>query len=329
MDQPPNNWDKDRIRQGASFLQSKSWGDFQSSLGVKPHYLSGDGWSCLLLEKQNRAGRYLFSQYGPTVDSLPALRDALNQITSYAHQLGAAWVSLEPMSSHVPPDELKKIVRKSGALTAARNREPDLTRIVDLRPEADKLLAGISQSTRSFIRKNQREKLINFKSSQDPSDIKIFTGMIMGIAQRKNIYFYSEQYFAKQAQQLVPPGMLHVELAYQDDKPVAAALFHDYGHKTTYTYAASVPEARQTNASALLLWQAMLNAKGRGAKQIDLYGIAPPNAPPNHPWAGFTSFKAKFGGEVVEYPGTWDIKLSNRYLLYRSAHKARKVIKRH
>jgi lipid II:glycine glycyltransferase (peptidoglycan interpeptide bridge formation enzyme) len=72
----------------------------------------------------------------------------------------------------------------------------------------------------------------------------------------------------------------------------------------------------------------MVNAKGRGSQLIDLYGIAPDDAGPRHPWAGFSAFKKKFGGQVVEYAGTWDLPLTNKYRIYRTAATAKKVLKR-
>lgn len=127
----------------------------------------------------------------------------------------------------------------------------------------------------------------------------------------------------------MPAGMMRLEIALADNRPVACALFHDYYHTCTYTFAGSLPEARNTNAAALLLWQAMLNAKARGLKWMDLYGTAPEGAASSHPWAGFTAFKAKFGGHIEQYAGSWDLPLNQRYHAYRAAHRLRKIIKRH
>lgn len=329
MDQVPKDWDKQQIKLGASFLQSGLWGEFQSVVDVTPHFISGAGWSCLLLQKRNRIGTYLFSQYGPTVDSAKALEESLKFMANYGRQLGAAWLSLEPMSRQLPADEIRQLLLKYGARPAVRHREPDLTRIVDLTPSADDLLASISQSTRSLIRKNQREKLVTFKSSTNPKDISIFTQMLRSVSERKNVWFYNDSYFKKQAELLMPAGVMRLEIALLGGQPVACALFHDFDQTSTYTFAGSLPGARKTNASALLLWQALLNAKDRGMKQVDLYGIAPDGAPASHPWAGFTAFKAKFGGHIEQYAGAWDIPLNSRYRAYQAAHRVRKIIKRH
>lgn len=329
MQTPPPDWDPQQQNIEASFLQSSWWGEFQAAIGAKAHFLRGTGWSCLLLEKRNRFGKYLFSQYGPTVTSPDTLKSALAEMKEYSRKLGAAWLSLEPMSSKTSHDDIKKTMTDFKAKPPARHREPDLTRIIDLSPPSDELLASISQSTRSFIRKNQREQLVSFCSSTNPKDMDIFIKMLGKLSQRKNVYFFSDSYFKTQAQLLMSLGVMSLEFAMLKDKPVASAVFFDYGDMCTYLYAAAVPEASKYNVSALLLWQAILNAKGRGLKQMDLYGVAPENAPATHPWAGFTAFKAKFGGGIVRHPGTWDMSLSPRYQLYKSAHRARKILKRH
>jgi lipid II:glycine glycyltransferase (peptidoglycan interpeptide bridge formation enzyme) len=46
----------------------------------------------------------------------------------------------------------------------------------------------------------------------------------------------------------------------------------------------------------------MCIGKAKGCTEYDLLGIAPENANPDHPWTGISSFKEKFGGEVVTYP---------------------------
>jgi lipid II:glycine glycyltransferase (peptidoglycan interpeptide bridge formation enzyme) len=326
---PPPGWDNRQIKRQAYFLQSGAWGDFQASLGIRPHYLMQENWSCLLLERSTPLGRYLLAPYGPTLDSAEALSDALNSLKAYGQELKADWLSLEPIIAGADSNTLRTGLTKIGAKSASHNRQPDLTRVIDLKPPADAILAQVSQSTRSFIRKNQRQKFISFKTSADPADIEVFIQMLSTVTDRNSVYFFPDAYFIKQAQVLMPAGMMRLELALQNDRPITSAVIHDYGQTGAYTYAASLPEARRTSASALLLWQSMLNAKQRGLQKMDLFGTAPDEAPATHPWHGFSSFKKKFGGTVVAHAGTWDIPLTNRYSLYRSAQKARQILRRH
>jgi lipid II:glycine glycyltransferase (peptidoglycan interpeptide bridge formation enzyme) len=329
-DEEARQWDASQQKRQASFLQSSLWGKFQAAAGSPPHFLMQTGWSCLLLERRTKLGNCLFAPYGPTLASAAELKSAVTSIKNYAADKKFDWLIIEPVvpgsDSRLLTDELIKL----GAKRSSHKREPDLTRVIDLKPAPDKLLASISQSTRSYIRKNQRQKFIGFKTLSDPADIRLFTDMLKQVTERNRVRFFPDDYFITEAKTLMPAGMMYLEIALlQDGQPAASALFHDYGRLSTYTFAASLPAARSTNASALLLWQGMLNAKDRGMEKMDLYGIAPDDAPHSHPWAGFTSFKKKFGGEIIQLAGTWDIPLTGRYRLYRAAQSGRRLARRH
>jgi lipid II:glycine glycyltransferase (peptidoglycan interpeptide bridge formation enzyme) len=323
-----DQWDQRQLSLEASFLQSSKWAEFQESVGYKPHFLSGPGWTCLLLEKTNRLGKYLFAPYGPTLQSPARLEDCLADLTELAKQVGADWLRLEPIAEGGSLSDVISRLSAAGAIRAVHNPEPELTRVLDLTPELDAILANISQSTRSLIRKNQRENKLTFRTSHDPSDLSDFTSLLDIIAERKGIGFFSADYFIKQAQTLMPAKMMFLEQAFEGQKIVGEAVMHDYGETSSYTYAAALPEARKLNVSALLLWQAIANAKARGIKKLDLFGIAPDDAPPSHPWYGFSAYKRKFGGDIVERSGTWDIPITKKYRLYRAARKLHKRLRR-
>jgi lipid II:glycine glycyltransferase (peptidoglycan interpeptide bridge formation enzyme) len=324
--QAPPGWDVVQRKLGASFLQSTGWAHFQEAIGNRPHYLSGDGWSCLLLERRASFGRYLFAPYGPTISTPAATDTALAGLKAFGKKQGVDWLRLEPISAQ--DESLIDSLKKAGGRPAPHEAEPHLTRILDITPEPEVLLSSLSQTTRNIIRRNERQKTLAFRTSLNPDDIRIFSDMLGAVASRKNVSFSDAGYFKRQAEILMPAGMLHLELAYHEKRPAGAAIIHDFGTMASYTYAASPPEARELNVSALLLWQAIINAKSRGMKSMDLYGIAPESAPASHPWAGFSSFKKKFGGNVVERAGTWDIPLTTRYKLYRAGLRARRLTRR-
>ncbi|HVS78984.1 MAG TPA: peptidoglycan bridge formation glycyltransferase FemA/FemB family protein [Candidatus Saccharimonadales bacterium] len=321
-------WDEQQAARGASFLQSAPWGQFQASIGHPAHYIMEKDWSCLLLQRRTAVGSYLLAQYGPTLPAPGSLGAALAGLKAYAAQHGADWLRIEPMLPNGQGAGLEPELARLGARRASHNVEPALTRILDLKPSAEELLASISSTTRSFIRKNQRENFISFKTSVDPADVPSFATMVNSVAGRKGVGFFPADYYQKQAEILMPLKRLYLELAYAGDRPIGGIMMHDFGKLSSYTYAASLPEARQQNVSALLLWQALINAKARGMERLDLFGVAPDDAPPSHPWYGFSAFKRKFGGELVEHAGTWDVPITAKYKVYRSAEKTKRLLRR-
>jgi lipid II:glycine glycyltransferase (peptidoglycan interpeptide bridge formation enzyme) len=70
-------------------------------------------------------------------------------------------------------------------------------------------------------------------------------------------------------------------------------------------------------AHFLLHWELMKEAKTKGLRFYDWWGIASSDDPKD-PWAGLTRFKKGFGGEVVKYPGTFDYVIKPfGYLFYK------------
>ena len=63
----------------------------------------------------------------------------------------------------------------------------------------------------------------------------------------------------------------------------------------------------------------MREARARGARRHDLWGVAPPQAGPDHPWHGVGLFKKGFGGREVTWAGSWEIVIDPLIYRLRSA----------
>jgi lipid II:glycine glycyltransferase (peptidoglycan interpeptide bridge formation enzyme) len=98
MNTKPQDWDDEQVKKQASYLQSGLWGELQEAIGLKPHFISGKDWSCLLIERKTPIGRYLFAPYGPTLDGLQALPACVDSIKQYARKAGFDWLTIEPYS---------------------------------------------------------------------------------------------------------------------------------------------------------------------------------------------------------------------------------------
>ena len=112
-----------------------------------------------------------------------------------------------------------------------------------------------------------------------------------------------------------------------ESTPIAAAFVYDSDDTRTYAHAAASFEHRNLSAGVVVVTNFILDAKRKGLKYVDLFGIAPEDQP-DHEWAGFTKFKKSFGGESVEYPGTWDVPVTSLgYRAYTLAYKARPAVR--
>src|SRR5439155_1758854 len=73
----------------------------------------------------------------------------------------------------------------------------------------------------------------------------------------------------------------------------------------------SPTQPQHTRIIKLLPPEKLLTTFRHGRRyNIDLWGVAPPGAGPDHPWYGLGFFKSEFGGEEVAYAGSWELVLS-------------------
>lgn len=303
------------------FLQSPAWADFQRALGRTVHQRSGPGWSFLAIEESNPAGKLLYAPYGPAADSLGAFDAALAELTDLARTCGVVFVRVEPVDAGFEAAEAGNVLRTRGLRPAPANQQPELTWIVDLDRDFKDVLADMKPVNRNLYR-NIHKKGVTFRSSQNPEDISVLLGFLHQTVARNGFKPQSDDYLTQVARSLMPAGTATLFIAELEGEPIAAALVYDSGDTRTYAHAALDDAHRKLSAGIPLLVTLMADARDKGLKQVDLWGVAPADQP-EHQWAGFTSFKKSFGGREVAYPGTWDLPVQNlRYNGYQLARKA-------
>ena len=91
-----------------------------------------------------------------------------------------------------------------------------------------------------------------------------------------------------------------------EGKPIAYGLIIKDGLEGDYYEAASTMLNRKLPGAHALLWQAIKDLKAEGYQRFNLWGIAPAGQP-NHRYAGVTTFKTGFGGEIIEYVPAHDL----------------------
>ena len=86
---------------------------------------------------------------------------------------------------------------------------------------------------------------------------------------------------------------------------MAGAVVLTHRQTAFYYYAGSTAEGVVLNLPYLIVWEAMLAAKKRGCKVWDFEGIYDSRWP-NKGWQGFSHFKKSFGGQEIEFPGSFE-----------------------
>lgn len=303
--------------------QTKAWQKLQDDLGEKSYWEERDNYQYLAIHKTGKMSNYLYLPYGPATGNKKSFLSALDSLNKLAGNNGAFFIRIEPWDSKTK-DYLPKNAVKS------QNLNPEETWILDLSVSEADLTAKLPSRLLRYY-KNMSKKGIKIKSSHNPDDIKHLTKLQNELAKDKGINTYSEKYLKTELKQ--PFATLYYATFQENEKDeeqiIAAGLVFD-DEKTRYNLQGAQNDlGRKLHATGILTIQLILDAKEKGLSTFDFWGIAPINAPKNHPWLGFTNFKKSFAGVALEHAGTYDIVLDRRkYRIYQSMRRINRFIRR-
>ncbi|MDP4038866.1 MAG: peptidoglycan bridge formation glycyltransferase FemA/FemB family protein [bacterium] len=315
---PDKSWDQRISCLGGGITQSSSWGFFQKALGCKVYFEYGTNWAYLATFRNAKAINYLLVNYGPNASGKAALDEAVNSLLAKARNLRVDFVRLEPVCPVPVGDLLLKYAAKK-----VTEVDPEHSQIIDLTLDEQQLRADLHSGHRNLINGTKRRG-IDVYISDRKKDLEEFIKMLDDTAKRARIKFYPASFYRKLLETLGPVGTAKLYMARVGEARVAGAIFYDFNGTRYYAHAGAYQQInREVKASVSLVWQAIIDAKEAGMKKFDLWGIVPSDKP-NHPWAGISKFKKAFGGQQIEYLGTWDIPINQlKYKAYNLYSKIR------
>lgn len=187
----------------------------------------------------------------------------------------------------------------AGSAPSDGHSQPEATRILSLQTGEQDLLAQMKPKGRYNIRLAQRHDI----EIRDAPNVAAFHALLKRTGARDGFGIHPESHYRAFLERI--PGAFLL-LAYHAKtsvrEPIAGLLGVVWGDTGIYYYGASDERHRALMAPYLLQWEAMTRCKKAGCAHYDLLGVAPPDAAPDHAWAGITGFKEKFGGALVTYP---------------------------
>jgi len=270
-----------------SFLQSNQWAKIQDS-NVKI------GQSFLFKKPLFFRKHYL---YGPRINEL--------DLKALEKDSQAVFVRVEPNSS-----------AWNGAGIKTIPIQPAKTIILDLTKNETDLLSAMHQKTRYNIHLAEKKGVT---IRVDNNRIDDFLALMSATTERDNFFAHSDSYYRTLVS--YDPNFIQLILAEYEGRVIAAGLFCFHSPTAVYMHGASANEFRNVMAPYLLQWTAIKRAKSLGLKYYDFYGIDAKK------WPGVTRFKEGFGGEEVNYAGTFDLVLQPVwYFIYRLLRLVRRAI---
>ncbi len=359
-----------------TFLDSWNWGEFQEKTGnkiwrlgifrclnLKFKHLIG---TALVVRIKAKRGAFLFIPHGPVIKVLPrpvlgnsaengsrqsqqVLQSLLKELRKIAKQENCSFIRIAPIFER---DERNiKIFKECGFRDAPIHMHPESTWELDIALPEDELLMNMRKTTRYLIRQAQKNKDIEIIQSNEIEALEKFNQIYQDTKDRHHFTPFSINYLKNEFLSFAPENQISIFLGKYSpphqkfgsggkNEIISSAMIIFWQGIGFYHQGASSLKYPKIPVSYLLQWEAIKEAKRRGCKIYNFWGIAPisfdeTRSRPKgevgsriinkkHPWAGLTLFKMGFGGHKKEYVKTQDLVLSPKYWLNYIVEKIRK-----
>lgn len=296
----------------ANFLQSPMYGKMNEILGDKVMTigdLDGDmpKSHALMIVRNAKRGRYLEIPCGPLLDwgNRKLVKDTFRRITEIAREEKCVFVRIRPQL--ICDEKNLKMLESLGLKKSPMHLAAEHTVIIDLKKTTDELLAGMRRQTRYEVRRAMKQGIVVEKGNSEEL-FREFHRVQSDTAKRQGFVPPSLKVLLAEREAFGSQAEIYVAKTKAGEK-IAYGLIIKDGREGDYYEAASTPLNRKLPGAYALLWQAMQDLKEEGYERFNLWGIAPAGQP-NHRYAGVTTFKTGFGGEVVEFVPAHDLVIS-------------------
>jgi lipid II:glycine glycyltransferase (peptidoglycan interpeptide bridge formation enzyme) len=313
-------------------IQTWEWGDFQESQGHKVYRLAS-------FDKEKLVSAYSVSFHkipktnysigtilrGPTID-----RQMIEVVTKLARDENAIFVKFEPNEIHKTFnlktntfEIINKLPDFPHLLLSPKNAFYPHSFILDISKTEDELLASMHPKTRYNIRIANRHDVKIFEKTDDQG-FESYLKIIFETTKRQGFYLHTPKYHYDQWKLLKNTGMIHLVFAEFKGKIVASFMLLKTKDHFYYPYGGSLDIYKEVMAPTLLMWESIKLGKNLGCKTFDMWGSLGPNALESEQGYGFHRFKQGYGGQLVQFVGTYDLVINhNLYQLYNLADKIR------
>lgn len=283
-----------------NFLQAPVWQKTNERIGhnVVVEKLDGKHNTFMIVKKAKR-GRYLEIPGGPvlTWESSQELSSAIQKMLDVAKANRCAFVRIRPQILDTP--ENRALMKSLGGKLSPMHLAAEHTVILDLKKSEEELLAAMRRQTRYEVRRAAKLG-ITVESGNSDALFKAFHKAQVATAERQHFIPPDLKTLMAEHEAFGENARIYIARTADKKAPIAYGLIMIDGEEAEYYEAASTELNRKLPGAYALQWQVIRDLKALGVKRYNLWGIAPLGQP-HHRYAGVTTFKTGFGGEVVSF----------------------------
>lgn len=301
-----------------TFLQSWEWGQVQRRDGEMVRCL---GWyeeeeqigASLLITVKAKRGVHLFCPHGPLgkdeAITHRIIQELVRQAPALAKEDKAVALRIAPLLE--TSAQTQKLFTDLGFRAAPMHVHAELTWVKDISGDEESLLSDMRKTTRHAVKKAQKEG-VTVEILRDALGLDRFWPLYVTTKTRHDFVPFPKEFMQIQLEEFMKEDRVFAVVARYNNEDVAAAILFQFGPTAFYYHGASKKLPASIPAAQLLQWEAMKEAKRKGATRYNFWGIAPDDQP-SHPFAGITTFKKGFGGSAIDYMHAQDLPLSAGY----------------
>lgn len=259
-----------------------------------------------------RRGKFLYLPYGPKLDfSDKALFDEFSFfLKNLAEDVKADFIRVSPFIDN--NESHAALFKEAGYRPAPMHILAENTWILDLSHSEEEILAAMRKTTRNLIRRGERDG-VEIKTFETAEALDRIINLLNETAKRHHFVPFSEKYIKGEFEAFKGDALVYE--AYYEGELASSAVIMFYGDTAVYRHGASSSTRIKCQPSYLLQWEAIKEAKRRGLKYYNFWGVAPEGSSKKHPFSGITTFKTGFGGEQKDLLHCQDLPITKKYWL--------------
>ena len=311
-----SEWDEFvTAHQDANFLQSWDFYEFYRSRGfdiVRRGVYDENGQLVGVYAGEvepAKRGRHLAVAGGPIFDwSNQEIKNLIfSDMKQQAKKLKCTFVRVRPQLQNTP--ENAKIFQQLGFRKAPMYLSVEFAGVLNLENSEEEILKNMRQRLRRALRKAEKNQ-ITIEKTSDPKAIHDFYQIELQTAKRHDFYAFSEDFLTKQFAAFAKNDEAVLYIAKLNGEILAENFMIFYGNEASYHYGVSSELGTKYSGAPLLHMEAMRDARKRGIKRYNFWGIVDENDT-KHRFYGVSVFKRGFGVEELKYLEARDLVLDN------------------
>jgi lipid II:glycine glycyltransferase (peptidoglycan interpeptide bridge formation enzyme) len=316
-----SDWDKFLRQQPYNiFVQNSAYGDFNQSMNDESFILGlydqfEDkrelvGGSQIIIINAKR-GKFFYLPYGPILDytNQNQLNEFFTELKQIAQHKGVNFIRISPFTED--SKNVRSNLKTAGFKKAPMHMIAEHTWMLDLEQDELDILKNMNQNHRNLVRRAQRDG-VKVVTSEEVLDVKILHELLQETAKKHNFTPFSLKYLENEFKTFQNRQEAKLYFAYHEEDLLGAAMILFNGNSAVYRHGASSTVKYKMPSSYAIQWQAIQDAKARGLKYYNFWGIAP-EGNKKHPFYGITHFKKGFGGFKLDLVPAHDLAVNSKY----------------